>query len=55
MEFKPGLVEKSYRPGACVAHLARILDVNYFGRRIDSAFLFPDTHCCPTKIVTLVE
>lgn len=28
MEFKLGLVEKSYRPGACVAHLAREHGIN---------------------------
>lgn len=28
MEFKLGLVEKSYQPGACVAHLAREHGIN---------------------------
>ena len=40
---------------AFVAHDHRLLDVNYLGLRIDSAFLLPNAHCCLIKIVTLVE
>ena len=45
MEFKLGLVEKSYRPGACVAHLAREHGINdnlLFTRRQRYRHLLPD-------------
>ncbi|WP_454520585.1 transposase [Citrobacter koseri] len=45
MEFKLGLVEKSYRPGACVAHLARehgIKDNLLFTWRQRYRHLLPD-------------
>lgn len=45
MEFKLGLVEKSYRPGACVAHLAREHGINdnlLFTWRQRYRYLLPD-------------
>ncbi|ELO0858781.1 hypothetical protein RZD29_002737 [Citrobacter amalonaticus] len=40
MEFKLGLVEKSYRSGACVAHIAREHGLNVIlTRHLQTAFV----------------